>query len=1136
MHCTTTCERIHRLQWGIIQTQKNSTVGKPGSDGTDGGNAEGIKDPIPANGISSLPYIINAYKTYLRENINNRFNRYSLLQFLEQINSSNEIRSLYDTNALIDEFQGVEMQFHKLNKEIDFSLFYNSLLDRISEFAGSQNNGPNSIENKKVLNYLYTAILGRIENLKENSEQNLIINTRDYLDMVEDNTKILKDIQMINIKEKVVDKYKDSYKSGIDMKIKEAESLIKEKIGPEIDNITTEIDNEVNTLIEETIALEKKAEKDLQELEEEKKKLGNSLAIKGMFNCFKIIGGVVSFLGPAGAIAGTVISVTSNVGEALALQNEQKVLNLPSDTVSSLNTLSNQIKMMRNQKITYLNKVLNDLSDEVERNPEELGDMRDKISDIRNKLQKVSKNELDFQQVSILESELNEEIETKADYLKLHSNDEKSVDALKAIQKVNQMVQFGSLFFNMYGEMRNDQEKMDIISDAMVKKEDEIKKLREYEENIYEIIAPMLQEMEDHMKDISEKLESESQVALDVTKWQVQSTLKDMKLQMQRLTEGYDVRDDLSRSIEKLDDVMSTLINLYDRIQSYQDQENLANYIADVSSVEASEINIEDQQLINAVNHLEFVIRSNIVLEQYMSAMDAFQQWVFPFADYYIENSMLPSQLELDKNIEILVQNTVKRIEAMKHKIDLYHVSIMNGDQYIVCEEFSSQYVSSKPFFVWKNEDFGYLISNLLSGREVILKADVEYSEPYKDAVKFSEINFNFKIKNETAQSLLSNTLKGFDITATHLGNSYYRYNNKISMITSNSVAIYYSYEINGDGIPIRKSPVYDKLKKGDLLLSPYTLWEVRLTNYTDQYSFQDLEKFKNEIDVELSGLGCYVNRNPVRFSENKSNSILPLFKPKDTGLNDCKTSKYRSARSVNGIAVDGDYMTNVASKVMSSPINLLCNFFKTYFVSNLVISINQVFYREHASESNYHSELPEEYNETRSNGSSGMTPTINDTDAISSENDCINGRFVQKYIIFDVNFNDNNSCSKSFLLGDQKSRSDNKLTQVPDLNSSLLLADMVTRTIKGNRYKSPIDKYLLSPRELISRKINDGVVRNERDVKQILQRLLSEKEERPSSLFSKLSSYAKSMLQVLGLVGNSKTREYVEDIRHLFA
>ncbi|GBO21330.1 hypothetical protein AVEN_267892-1 [Araneus ventricosus] len=1131
-HCEVGCT-TKRWDWAAIRVNNDRAL--TGSNGASGENADGIKDPVPANGISGLPNLINEYKMYLRENINNRFTKFSLLQFLEELNSSNDVRNLYDILALIDEFQGLEEQFHKLSKQIDFSLFYNSLLDRICEFAKNLKEGPNSSENKKVLNYLYTATLGRIRNLRDSSETSLIIDIRKYLNLIKENIKTLKDLETQNNKVEVINKYKENYKKGIDKKIEEAMFFIKNQVSPEIENINAKIDDQVNTLIAETIALQEEAETEIEKLAEQKKKLGKTLALKGLFGCFQIIGGIVKLLGPIGIISGAVIDAASAVGNALALDDRKKALNLPSDVASAIKDIVDQIKSMRNKKVAYLQKLLDDLSEEIKKNPEKLSDMEGKINDIKDKLKKVSENKLDYKQFKTLEDDLNKELKRKGDDLKSNPNDNKSAKALKVIEKIAKIVEFGSLLLSVYDKIKEEKDKMGVVNDAMKKLEDQLKKLREYEEYIYDTIVPMLNEMMAHMKDISEKLGTKSQVALDVTKWQVQSNLKDIRMQMQRLTEGFKVKDDLNRSIEKLDEVMTTLIIIYDRIQSYQDQKKLADYIGDISSVAANGIHIKNQQLANAVNHLEYVIRANIVLEQYKSAIDALKQWVFPFADHYIEKSMLPSQIELETNIEDLVQNAARQIEAIKQKIDLYDASVKNGDEYLQCEEFSSRYVSSQPFFVWKNEDFGSLISNLLSGKQVVLKADVKYSAPYKHAIKFSEIDFYFKIKNDTAQSLLSQILKGFDIRATHLGNSYYRYADKIFLITSDSVTISYSYEKNDDGIPIRSNKVYNTLKSGDLLLSPYTLWEARIINKTNQYSFEDLENFKNETNLELSGFGSYVDTNVFRVPTNMSEA---------RGMNECRRSKYRLARSVNEVVVDGDYITNDAPKGISSPINFICNFLKTYFISNAITSINHIFVGEQRSQRicDDCSDFPNERTEMRNIGPivesnlTIITSTVK-VDASSAGNGCIKEIIEPKSdIIFHVNFNGNNSCSKSFLLDNQNYRSNNHSTQVPDLNCSLLLADLVTRTITGNRYKSPVDECLLSPPEVILGKISVGAVRSESDTKQMLQRLLSEKEERPSSWFSKLNGYAKSMFHYLGLVRNENTEGYVQDIHHLFA
>lgn len=62
---------------------------------------------------------------------------------------------------------------------------------------------------------------------------------------------------------------------------------------------------------------------------------------------------------------------------------------------------------------------------------------------------------------------------------------------------------------------------------------------------------------------------------------------------------------------------------------------------------------------------------------------------------------------------------------------------------------------------------------------------------------------------------------------------------------------------------------VYEKFKSGDFLLSPYTGWTIQLLNVVPinkgfalrrDVSFESFEKFVPYIDIELIGMGTYVD------------------------------------------------------------------------------------------------------------------------------------------------------------------------------------------------------------------------------------------------------------------------------------
>ena len=130
-----------------------------------------------------------------------------------------------------------------------------------------------------------------------------------------------------------------------------------------------------------------------------------------------------------------------------------------------------------------------------------------------------------------------------------------------------------------------------------------------------------------------------------------------------------------------------------------------------------------------------------------------------------------------------------------------------------------------------------------------------------KDSIKFNLIEINLRTANETRQRILDNKLKRFKVRATHLGNSYYRYDKKYYVITCQSHSIEYSFEKDSMGLPVHRNSVYKKIKNGDLMLSPYAMWKIELLKMTSSISFDELTLFENEVDIELVGSGTYVTK-----------------------------------------------------------------------------------------------------------------------------------------------------------------------------------------------------------------------------------------------------------------------------------
>lgn len=99
------------------------------------------------------------------------------------------------------------------------------------------------------------------------------------------------------------------------------------------------------------------------------------------------------------------------------------------------------------------------------------------------------------------------------------------------------------------------------------------------------------------------------------------------------MVSAYDMEDDLMRSIDRLDEAMVMLIDIYDRLDTYSDHANFAAYIADLNSINSQGIQVKDRELNASITDLQQIIISNVVLDRYGLLMHAFEQRYFPRAE-----------------------------------------------------------------------------------------------------------------------------------------------------------------------------------------------------------------------------------------------------------------------------------------------------------------------------------------------------------------------------------------------------------------------------------------------------------------------------------------------------------------------
>lgn len=728
-------------------------------------NQFGLITPENRSSIQHPDMIINEYKSFMLKNFENRFKRDHIDSFYSKMLSHTGIKAMYNTIGLVDELMGLMEHCRTLPKSKMIN-FFQLHLENLEEYAQIMKEYENNLEHKKVLSYLYTATLSKMQNLENNSENDLIIDISGYLDVASNEVKTLEIFNQDDNRVGLIDRHKADHLSSIKRKIVQANDLIKHQIRPEIDLIKLDIREQIHLLVSRNEDLKTSARRKVVYALEAKREIVNSFATAIFLGAMKTLCQGLEFLGPVGIAANQIVGGGTAVLQSLRFGAK---LSMP--------------------------------------------------------------------------------VQSKDIY--------------------EQMSTFGQTSLDTLNQYDTDIEKLAKVIKIVDEAKENVKKIEDHGEKIHNTFISIIRNMGNELLKATDNLGSQSQVELDISKWQVQAKLRDIKLKMKQFIREFTAEDQLMRLVEKLDEVMTTMIDVFDRIESFREKQKFANYMADLNSAAAKRIIVTDEALSNAVRRLEIVTRTNVIISQYNSVLSALKQWVFPFADDYLKDFKLLSYPKEDKpDTQLLVQSAaLSQILKMKTKVQLYGLLIRAYDKDIFESKFYSRYVSMRPFFIWKQENHREMIRKLLSGQSVVIKADVLQSAIDKDAIKFDFIEINFKSSNLSVQAEIDREVLKFGVQMKHLGNSYYRYNNKFYVLHSESQSIQYSFEKKADGKAVSSNLVYQKLLSGNVMLSPYAMWEIKLRPTSNAVSFNALKTFYNKVDLALEGRGRYVKAGSSHYS-----------------------------------------------------------------------------------------------------------------------------------------------------------------------------------------------------------------------------------------------------------------------------
>ncbi|XP_034935139.1 uncharacterized protein [Chelonus insularis] len=221
-------------EWLISLEFPAGEYGKPGFSRKD--------EILPKRLYMVNPYfVISIYKEYIRENLYKNLEETKLRRFIKDLENDHYIGVEYNTLVFVRELEGLENQYLKLGIKIDFTPFYDSLLVRIEKFAISEK----LIENKKVLNFIYTVVLTKMFALKERKKGKTVVNLRMYLNAMEESiNEVNKNTHL-----QTVQKYQTEYNNILAKKIQKAKDFSKNIIEPEIQKLWEQTDDKIQAII-----------------------------------------------------------------------------------------------------------------------------------------------------------------------------------------------------------------------------------------------------------------------------------------------------------------------------------------------------------------------------------------------------------------------------------------------------------------------------------------------------------------------------------------------------------------------------------------------------------------------------------------------------------------------------------------------------------------------------------------------------------------------------------------------------------------------------------------------------------------------------------------------------------------------
>lgn len=789
---------------------------------------------------------------------------------------------------------------------------YFLFLKRIEEFS---NENQLSQSDRKVLAILYTTVLSKLQQLTKQLGSTIVVNIGGYLKSVSKRFDKYREEQM----KVLVDEQRKSYADGYHAKITQTLSLIEEVVQPGITQVELELQATANDLLDQIIIMQTAVENQEYEYKLAYEKMKNEMGFRHLFSAFKVASTLTSFMGVQGAAIGGLMGSLTNVGEQMALGDyttQRPPIQLPPSIKDHASKVEAEAKKESKPKMEELEEIISVTRTAIKENPEHLQSISGDLDSLEKLVSDMNANRDKYEipeyleimdQISKAEKKLLDSLDKKETNLKELVNNpgsspeekDKANLGINSITVIKNSQTLINLSFDIYKTYKNDKKELEKLAQMVRDAEKAVEDVKAYKESVENTLFPLVSNIAQDLTKVMESIESgQTSVSLAVTKWQVRSVLSDQKLFMTQFTAGLPQQEKFAHCVDKLSESMTVLIDLFDYIEKYNEHMEFADYLANIVSPDANGIGIDKEAAIY-ISKIDLALQTNVLLVEYDRAVFAFKQWIFPFAHLYMDDFNLPQNMSeiLNPESEInspddlmnfLIPMFKKRVENLDQRMDEYKaLSFGNIDVNLIKTEFNSSYQSSHPFFVWENAQNRDTIRSLFEGKRVFLKPNPQFcAGKDKTAVKFRVVELVPKlvegiVTRENLKDELERVLNDFTVIMTHSGVSRYIFGKEEYHMVGDNATLRYNYERDSQGNRLGTNMVYDKVKEGDFIMSPFTVWTIKLipavTRRSLKYGFQDLQKFAQLVNLELVGIGTYVDEKD-HFSQRKAFQVYQHY------------------------------------------------------------------------------------------------------------------------------------------------------------------------------------------------------------------------------------------------------------------